>query len=797
VLRALRLGSPDRAPLAGLNPGDWKKALEFSDRAGLTLPLALTCRDTLPDCVRRRLDRDLANNAERWRRMKTTYAEVAQAFQYAGLEFAVLKGFSHCPRFVSHPRHRTQGDLDLLFREEQVAQAYQIARGLGYEPIRPKDPRPLIHLPTLIRKTGWEWKGDFFDVEMPVSLELHFDVWQENAERFAPSGLERFWERREDREVDGMLFTALHPADEVAQAALHLLRHLLRGSLRPWHVYELAWMLHHSVQDSCFWDRWRELHDESLRRLEAVCFALGEQWFACRMPDTAREEIERLAPQVKCWLDEYAWSPVAARFHPNKDELWLHWSLLNSASARLAVLRRRLLPEWLPGIVDSVHIPDEQRTWRIRVRSHWRSSKYAASRLLHHARAVPSTAGSALRWFGSRLELGNDYWRFLLAEAFFDFGMFVFFFLYNLYLLQLGFRENFLGLMSGIMTAGSIAGSILAVFTIHRFGLQKILMASFALTAGISALRSVLISAPLLIVLAAIAGLISSVWPVALAPAVASVTTARSRAHGFSFVCSSGIAIGIFGSLVAARLPGWISRAHWAPSTVASYRMALLAGCSIVLLALWPLASVRMATPLPPNRRKFRRPSPLLVRFLIAMLIWNLGTGIFNPFRNVFFARHIHLAVEQIGYVFSWSQVLQVAAVLLAPAVFGRFGLTRAISGMEFATALTLVGLAVVTGPIGAAIVYGAFMAAQYMSEPGMFTFLMDGVTISERNSASALNFLVSFAGQAIAAAAAGVLVAHFGYPPVLTCAAVICALGALVFRVLLSKPQPNSPSQQ
>ena len=37
-----------------------------------------------------------------------------------------------------------------------------------------------------------------------------------------------------------------------------------------------------------------------------------------------------------------------------------------------------------------------------------------------------------------------------------------------------------------------------------------------------------------------------------------------------------------------------------------------------------------------------------------------------------------------------------------------------------------------------------------------MFTLLMDRVSIGERNSASALNFLVSFAGQAIAAAVAG-----------------------------------------
>ncbi len=75
------------------------------------------------------------------------------------------------------------------------------------------------------------------------------------------------------------------------------------------------------------------------------------------------------------------------------------------------------------------------------------------------------------------------------------------------------------------------------------------------------------------------------------------------------------------------------------------------------------------------------------------------------------------------------------------------------------------------------------------MSEPGMFTLLMEGVPEGERSSASALNFLVAFSGQAIAAATAGHLLTAFGYPPVMIGAAIICAGAALLFRVLLAKP--------
>ena len=112
---------------------------------------------------------------------------------------------------------------------------------------------------------------------------------------------------------------------------------------------------------------------------------------------------------------------------------------------------------------------------------------------------------------------------------------------------------------------------------------------------------------------------------------------------------------------------------------------------------------------------------------------------------------------------------------------------------MQVATGLMLLALAASTRPAWAAIAYAGFMMVQYMSEPGIFTLLMESVKESDRSTASALNFLVSFGGHAIAAALAGVFIARVGYPPVLVAAAIICAGAALLFRVLLAKPAPDS----
>jgi MFS family permease len=760
------------------------------------LALGTVCGDQLPEPVRQRIHRDLANNATRWDHTQATYREVAALFDSQGIEYAVLKGFTHCPLFVPDPRRRPQGDIDFLFTPEQALHARDVVPQLGYEPIVPDDRHPIDHLPTMIRKTGWQWRGDFYDPDAPLSIELHFRLWDKQTERFAPRGIDCFWERRQSRELEGLRFTELHLVDTIAYSTLHALRHLLRGDPRLCNFYELACLLQRRADDEPLWDAWLDLHDESLRRLEAICFALAQRWFGCRLPEAAAEEIVGLSPDVTRWLETFSWSPVAGLFRPNKDEMWLHGALLDSRRDRVAVVRRRLLPERLPGPGGSVHVPDDQKTWRVRLQGHFRYLQYAVSRVGHHARALPSVIGSAIRWFTPGADLGPDYWGLLASEAFFDFGMFVFFFLYNLYLLQLGYRENFLGLMAGLLTAGNVVGSVGSVFVIRRFGMRRTLMTTFSLAALLCALRAVVTTGPALLALSAVAGLAFSVWPVALAPAVAAVTTEKSRPRAFSFICSSGIAIGIFGSLTAGRLPGWIARMHWTAAGIPSYRMSLLAGCAIVLLSLWPLSRVNMSRAAVESTQKLTRPSPVVLRFLIAMAVWNLATGAFNPFTSVYFAR-MHVPVEKISYVFSTGQFAQVAAILCAPFFFRKFGTARAICGMELATALGLFALSAAAGPLWGAGAYVGFMMFQYMSEPGMFTYLMDSVTPGERNSASALNFLVMFACQAIAAAVSGGMLARFGYPPVLAAASAMCLAAVLLFGILVVRRMPIAPINQ
>jgi len=551
--------------------------------------------------------------------------------------------------------------------------------------------------------------------------------------------------------------------------------------VRPSHVYEIAYFLETKCGDDAFWDSWREMHSQPLRRLQAVAFRLAESWFGCRMAPAAAEEVERLDGDIPLWFERYAAAPVEARFHPNKHELWLHFALLDSPRDRRQVFLRRVFPASLPGPVEAVYVPEDQVTWSMRMRRGIKYASYVASRLLHHARALPPVVAHGLVWKSRTWRLPAPFWLFLVSATFLNLGSFLFFLLYNLYLLDLGYRENVLGLLAGSFTAGNLAGVLPAAALAHRFGLKRTLVACIAGTAIVSILRAAVAGEPALIAAAFAGGLMFSVWAVCISPIDAAATPASARPTAFSITFGSGIGLGVLAGLIGGRVPGWIARARWTVSPAQSKQVVLFAASACVLLALWPALGLHLESP-PPREARSYPGGPFIRRFLLAMGVWSFAMGLFNPLFNAYFARQFHMPVESIGTTFSVAQAVEAAAILAAPFVLRRLGLTRGVAVMQLAAAVSLALLAGVPVALGAAALYAAFGSFQCMSEPGIYSSLMGRVLPEQRGGASALNFLVMFAGQALAAAASGTVVSRFGYPPLLVGASILAAAAACLF---------------
>ncbi len=375
VLAALHFREPS-ASLAGLPADGRREALAYADRQGLTLLL----RDLLPD-----------ETAEASRKNKLRLQVAEETYHRLTRlpgEFVALKGITQCELFGIRPEDRTQHDIDLYFPRDTVEAARDALLAQNYESIAGMEKFPTDHLPGLFPRTSWRWRGDYFDPEMPLAIELHFQLWNARLDRLPAPGVEEFWTRRVRRTIGGAEMGVLCPADGVGYAALHLLKHVLHGSTKVFHVYELASFLEHHATDDEFWRGWRKLHAPELRRLQAVAFALAEAWFGCALAPAAREEIAGLPSATRAWFAEFATSPVVQPFHPNKDELWLHLSLLESRRDKLSVARRRLFPANLPPPSRATESQSQQAVY----------AAWFAARARHHLLSLIATADSYRRW---------------------------------------------------------------------------------------------------------------------------------------------------------------------------------------------------------------------------------------------------------------------------------------------------------------------------------------------------------------------------------------------------------------
>ncbi|MBV8845970.1 MAG: nucleotidyltransferase family protein [Bryobacterales bacterium] len=302
---------------------DWNALLAFTDRFQLTLYLRHV--DGLPAHIQDQIQLRRAKNLSKRGRLRTAYYEVAEILTTAGIEFLLLKGFTHQNVFGISPEDRVQYDLDILCRPEDRESATRALFEAGY---RSHGERSLSaeHSRPLVKPSEWKWRGDYFDPDVPISIELHDSLWHPAHDRILVD-MPQVWRHKTVLKINCLTIPALSEIDRIRFASLHVLRHVLRNDARPAHAFELACV---------------SIPPQNPDLLELCGFRFAAAWFGSPVV------LPGLPPKIDAWFNQFAWSPIENLITPNKDAIWLHLMLLEKWYDRAAVLRRRLTPFRLP-----------------------------------------------------------------------------------------------------------------------------------------------------------------------------------------------------------------------------------------------------------------------------------------------------------------------------------------------------------------------------------------------------------------------------------------------------------------
>lgn len=377
VIAALGFREPESAltKLAALPFDAWQELLQWTDRTRLTLQLFARLESfMLAPEVRQAFETRREKNRRRLALLRNEASRVLAILQGAGLKAAILKGLTLAPSFVPNLELRQQYDLDLYLTKQDALRAHQLLQERGFHALGLDADERAVHLPALIPKTGWEWRDDFFDVEIPMAVELHFRLW--------------------NREFECIALTYPEPhesqAGQLACIVLHLMRHIFRGNVTPSHLYELAYFLEHHFDDLEFWKQWRKT-DTVLQDLGTAAFAIAARIFGARLPDIP------ISKPVAAWVRRFG-PTVVAQDRAGKCQLLLQLTFARTLKDRFRMVRRRLLPLNVPPAVDGVYLKPEQLTFSRRIRMAWCQVVFVAGRLWYHARSLVGFLRAWVLW---------------------------------------------------------------------------------------------------------------------------------------------------------------------------------------------------------------------------------------------------------------------------------------------------------------------------------------------------------------------------------------------------------------
>jgi predicted MFS family arabinose efflux permease len=356
----------------------------------------------------------------------------------------------------------------------------------------------------------------------------------------------------------------------------------------------------------------------------------------------------------------------------------------------------------------------------------------------------------------------------------------------NLYLISVGFREDYLGLFTFANTAGIGGAALVAGRLTRRFGSRRVLLgATVVLALSSVALVATVQPLPLLVVAAINGASLAHIFvPCATFVMENSGPGQRPAAYAGYFAAQS-VAM-VVGSLLGGALP---TLGTSGVATTAGYVLTLVVAGVVAGLGLVPLAFAddsraegEAARPVPnasatDQRRQMRRD---VIWLVAANALVAASTGFVIPFLNVFFDKQLGLSTDDIGFIYALGSGAMVVASMLGAPVARRFGtvptivLCRALT----APALLLLGLSPTVGV--AAALYLARTLFTNLTWPIDNAFTMELVRPDFRATLAGLRSASWNLAWALASGLAGLMIVEIGFGAIFVAGAALMVGGCL-----------------
>ena len=325
--------------------------------------------------------------------------------------------------------------------------------------------------------------------------------------------------------------------------------------------------------------------------------------------------------------------------------------------------------------------------------------------------------------------------------------------IFNLYILRLGFGEDFLGLILSISATSMGLFSIPAAFVCDRLGRKRTLLLSSVLSA-ISLFFLYNTTTPELLVLFSLAsGMASALGLVTGSTFLLENSTKEERMYLFSMSSLIYTFSLLSGNMLGGFLPDILADLISAQSGSAiSYRLTLYVSLVATVASLLPLAYVAEKNSKENNgirgqlhiyRSIFK--SKVVRQMTLFYCLYGIGWGTSLPYFNVYFDAVLGASANQIGIFFSLSQIFMILGYFLVPVLTERTGKVRLVSIVQILSIPFLLMFVLTNNLLIAVIGFVMRYMLMNMANPILNSFKLEIVQPEERSMINSIMWMACY----------------------------------------------------
>jgi MFS family permease len=377
--------------------------------------------------------------------------------------------------------------------------------------------------------------------------------------------------------------------------------------------------------------------------------------------------------------------------------------------------------------------------------------------------------------------------------------------IYNLYLVDLGYHEDFIGWFTALnalaMSGGALAAIPLSKWVGHSWSL---VIASAEVVISCLGL-SLAVDPSAILVWGAINGFAVGHSLVPGSPLVLEHTDQKARADAFAAFFGAQSLSQALGSVIAGLLPVAFATALLLgdPQRVTPLRLTLITSGIVSILGLLPAVwlargvaapvAVESARPVAPSASAPRRSDRwLILMFSTINFLWALGIGVVLPFLNVYLGDRLGGTTADIGLIFGLNSAAMVLASPLAPALGRRLGSVSAMAVARLGTVILMLVMAFAPQLTLAALVFTVRGGLVALTWPLDTSFGLELVSSGSSASLTGARSIAFNLGWALAGLVGGQIIFHFGYSTAFVLSAAITLVAALAHYRLFRRSDPH-----